>query len=205
MTTGRYTTLHYATLRHITPCHHTSTPHLITLHHTSHLSTPHLITSHHTTPRHIYHTYIPRTYTTHIYHTYTSNDTISHHAGYTIYPHHVTIYPLHVTIYPLHITPHTPHVIPQHHTSSHRAVSQMTLFLLSAECEFETPKICGYTQDSGDDFDWTRGSGNTTSLDTGPSSDHTYGTAAGKLLHFTTHDIFLLRDHCPTRMLEALV
>ena len=55
----------------------------------------------------------------------------------------------------------------------------MYLFLL-AFCDFEDPKICGYTQDQGDIFDWTKGSGNTTSIRTGPSSDHTYGTAFGK-------------------------
>lgn len=40
--------------------------------------------------------------------------------------------------------------------------------------------MCGYVQDQGDIFDWTRGSGNTTSVWTGPSADHTYGTAFGE-------------------------
>ena len=50
---------------------------------------------------------------------------------------------------------------------------------MAAECEFESPKICGYTQDAGDDFDWTRGTGETYSWNTGPKTDHTYGTASG--------------------------
>ena len=32
----------------------------------------------------------------------------------------------------------------------------------------------------GDNFDWTRDNGGTSSLGTGPRTDHTYGTAAGK-------------------------
>ncbi len=59
-------------------------------------------------------------------------------------------------------------------------VSNGLCCIIIAECEFETPKICGYTQDAGDEFDWTRGSGGTISYDTGPKSDHTYGTASGK-------------------------
>ena len=51
------------------------------------------------------------------------------------------------------------------------------------ECEFESPNICGYTQDASDDFDWTRGSANTTSFKTGPPADHTYGTAFGHYMH----------------------
>lgn len=54
-------------------------------------------------------------------------------------------------------------------------------FIIKDECEFETPKICGYTQDLGDVFDWTRGSGETASYYTGPKTDHTYGTAKGML------------------------
>ena len=54
------------------------------------------------------------------------------------------------------------------------------LFLSTAECGFESPNICGFTQDLGDIFDWSRGSGNTTSIKTGPPYDHTYGTSFGK-------------------------
>jgi len=52
-----------------------------------------------------------------------------------------------------------------------------------SECEFESPNVCGYTQDVSDDFDWTRGSANTTSYLTGPPADHTYGTAFGHYMH----------------------
>ena len=52
--------------------------------------------------------------------------------------------------------------------------------LLKAYCDFEDPNICGFTQDQGDIFDWTKGSGNTTSTKTGPPYDHTFGTSFGK-------------------------
>lgn len=51
---------------------------------------------------------------------------------------------------------------------------------VKASCDFEEPNICSFTQDKGDIFDWTRGSGNTTSIKTGPPYDHTYGTSFGK-------------------------
>ncbi|EDO47788.1 predicted protein [Nematostella vectensis] len=54
------------------------------------------------------------------------------------------------------------------------------------ECEFETPSICGYKQDQGDTFDWSQGSGNTTSIGTGPPSDHTYGTPFGRYMYIET-------------------
>ena len=47
-------------------------------------------------------------------------------------------------------------------------------------CDFEDVNICGYQQDIDDQFDWTRGSDGTSSGATGPNSDHTYGTPAGK-------------------------
>lgn len=47
-------------------------------------------------------------------------------------------------------------------------------------CSFESAAICGYTnQKSGDKFDWTRASGGSPSVNTGPSNDHTYGTSYG--------------------------
>ncbi|XP_033751994.1 MAM and LDL-receptor class A domain-containing protein 1-like [Pecten maximus] len=46
-------------------------------------------------------------------------------------------------------------------------------------CNFEDPNLCGYTQDTTDDFDWTRQSGQTASANTGPSADHTFGTPYG--------------------------
>lgn len=42
--------------------------------------------------------------------------------------------------------------------------------------------MCGWTQDKTDQFDWTPKAGHTTSSGTGPSADHTSGTATGGLL-----------------------
>ena len=42
----------------------------------------------------------------------------------------------------------------------------------SGVCDFETPDLCGYTQAADDDFDWSRHSGSTSSVSTGPSVDH---------------------------------
>ena len=52
----------------------------------------------------------------------------------------------------------------------------------SLACDFETSQICGYTQDKTDVFDWTRGSGLTSSGSTGPTNDHTYSTTTGKYM-----------------------
>ena len=57
--------------------------------------------------------------------------------------------------------------------------------LLSGECTFEAfvgslSHTCGWTQDTTDDFQWTRASGSTASYQTGPAFDHTYGTKQGK-------------------------
>ena len=40
-------------------------------------------------------------------------------------------------------------------------------------CDFETSNSCGYTQDTEDEFDWSRHKGYTITPDTGPSIDHT--------------------------------
>lgn len=46
-------------------------------------------------------------------------------------------------------------------------------------CDFERG-LCAYQNDlSGDDFDWERNTGHTTSIGTGPSIDHTTGTTKG--------------------------
>lgn len=50
-------------------------------------------------------------------------------------------------------------------------------------CDFEIPTICGYTQDSTDDFDWVRNQGSTGTPGTGPSIDATYGTDAGSYMY----------------------
>ncbi|XP_022097778.1 MAM and LDL-receptor class A domain-containing protein 1-like isoform X1 [Acanthaster planci] len=49
-------------------------------------------------------------------------------------------------------------------------------------CDFENG-LCGYTQDSADDFDWTLNQGGTPSQGTGPGSDHTYQTDLGHYMY----------------------
>ncbi|XP_048000650.1 MAM and LDL-receptor class A domain-containing protein 1-like isoform X2 [Leguminivora glycinivorella] len=49
--------------------------------------------------------------------------------------------------------------------------------LVELSCDFESPSLCGWTQDSRHDFDWTRINKKTPSsfLFTGPAYDHTFG------------------------------
>ena len=47
-------------------------------------------------------------------------------------------------------------------------------------CDFEQPllpngKVCAWSQDSSDHFNWTRNQGHTGSTGTGPTTDHTKG------------------------------
>jgi len=42
-------------------------------------------------------------------------------------------------------------------------------------CNFEN-NLCGWTQASNDQFDWTRNMGTTGSTNTGPTNDHTTGS-----------------------------
>ena len=58
------------------------------------------------------------------------------------------------------------------------------------KCNFENAKICGFTQDTTDDFDWTRQKGATKSGNTGPSTDHTLGTGQGNLFYHIINAIF---------------
>ncbi|XP_069133150.1 MAM and LDL-receptor class A domain-containing protein 1-like [Argopecten irradians] len=53
----------------------------------------------------------------------------------------------------------------------------------SVQCNFEDGRICGYTQDQTDNFDWTRASGATLTSGTGPNSDHTYNTQQGHYMY----------------------
>ncbi len=46
-------------------------------------------------------------------------------------------------------------------------------------CDFEDTTLCGWTHSGGDNFDWIRANGGTPSIGTGPSRDHTTGTALG--------------------------
>ena len=47
-------------------------------------------------------------------------------------------------------------------------------------CDFEDSSMCNWQNKPGDDFDWSRGDGDTPSIQTGPSTDHTLGTSLGK-------------------------
>lgn len=49
------------------------------------------------------------------------------------------------------------------------------------QCSFENPNLCGWSNVQGDNFDWTRSNGYTSSSGTGPSVDHTSGTSNGEL------------------------
>ena len=61
------------------------------------------------------------------------------------------------------------------------------IFVLG-ECTFETNQMsdtsdlmCGWTQEKvKDNFDWTVASGSTSSVQTGPSADHTLKTSLGR-------------------------
>lgn len=59
-------------------------------------------------------------------------------------------------------------------------------------CGFESRGICGYTQDTTDQFNWTWKAGRTSTSSTGPSNDHTYGTARGRFSFFYKLDNYLL-------------
>ncbi|XP_071828952.1 scavenger receptor cysteine-rich type 1 protein M130-like isoform X6 [Apostichopus japonicus] len=53
-----------------------------------------------------------------------------------------------------------------------------THFNNSLDCDFESG-FCGYTQAADDQYNWIRQRGNTASINTGPSVDHTFGTSLG--------------------------
>ncbi|KAM9308125.1 MAM and LDL-receptor class A domain-containing protein 1 [Gastrophryne carolinensis] len=55
------------------------------------------------------------------------------------------------------------------------------------QCDFEDG-LCNWTQDSEDDFDWTRYQGQTPTLDTGPMRDHTLGSVKGHYLYIETSE-----------------
>ncbi|XP_030849653.1 MAM and LDL-receptor class A domain-containing protein 2 [Strongylocentrotus purpuratus] len=57
----------------------------------------------------------------------------------------------------------------------------------SHNCDFETG-LCSWTQDPGNDFDWTRVSGTTGSAGTGPAGDHTTGDSTGYYIYIETSD-----------------
>lgn len=49
-------------------------------------------------------------------------------------------------------------------------------------CNFEND-LCQWQQQTDDEFNWTRRKGQTPSIYTGPSRDHTLGTTAGRHLN----------------------
>uniref|UniRef100_A0A8C8RM21 MAM and LDL receptor class A domain containing 1 n=1 Tax=Pelusios castaneus TaxID=367368 RepID=A0A8C8RM21_9SAUR len=55
------------------------------------------------------------------------------------------------------------------------------------QCNFENG-LCNWKQDSGDDFDWTRNQGPTSTFDTGPIKDHTLGTVKGHYLYIESSE-----------------
>ena len=78
------------------------------------------------------------------------------------------------------------------------------------DCDF-TDNMCGWRQSSFDDFDWTRKSEGTPSLNTGPEWDHTgliHGVkeSYGRLTSFYNIRFILTRrkksqlTHCKTRV-----
>ena len=68
---------------------------------------------------------------------------------------------------------------------------------LGVSCDFEQDDLCGYTQDTKDDFDWTRSQQSTGSSGTGPSSDHTYGTSLGTVMSNECYYRFIFNDIYP--------
>ncbi|XP_013402242.2 MAM and LDL-receptor class A domain-containing protein 1-like, partial [Lingula anatina] len=61
--------------------------------------------------------------------------------------------------------------------TTQKPVSTVRPTILTAPftCNFDR-NVCGFTQSSSDQFDWTRHRGNTSSQNTGPSKDHTTGS-----------------------------
>ena len=49
------------------------------------------------------------------------------------------------------------------------------------QCDFDSGTLCGWTQASDDQFDWTVHQKNTGTSQTGPSYDHTTGSNNGKI------------------------
>ena len=54
---------------------------------------------------------------------------------------------------------------------------------LPGSCNFEKG-LCGYTNQQGDQFDWTRAKGKTPSTRTGPHNDHTTNSPQGMLVMY---------------------
>ncbi|KAJ8299824.1 hypothetical protein KUTeg_023884 [Tegillarca granosa] len=54
------------------------------------------------------------------------------------------------------------------------------------DCTFDSKNICQWTQDTTDQFSWTVHKGSTTSLDTGPTFDHTTNSINGYYIYIET-------------------
>ncbi|XP_033638977.1 MAM and LDL-receptor class A domain-containing protein 1-like [Asterias rubens] len=71
----------------------------------------------------------------------------------------------------------------------------------AGSCDFEKGLCSWLNQDGTDDFDWSRTNGKTPSTTTGPSTDHTTGTAAGFYLfieasdHYKDNKANLISEH----------
>lgn len=62
--------------------------------------------------------------------------------------------------------------VPPAQTTAVPTVSMATAPPSQANCHFDSG-FCGWKQDKTDNFDWSRQKGPTSSLNTGPTSDHT--------------------------------
>lgn len=51
--------------------------------------------------------------------------------------------------------------------------------------------MCGFVQSLDDQFDWKLMSGQNVTANSGPTKDHTYGTAQGKILNILFVDYFV--------------
>ncbi|CAB3980384.1 MAM and LDL-receptor class A domain-containing 2-like [Paramuricea clavata] len=68
-------------------------------------------------------------------------------------------------------------------------------------CNFEDPNSCRWTQDPGDDFDWTRNQGYARSYFSGPITDHTKGLGKCYILSadtITCTIITIIHHHLPS-------
>lgn len=70
------------------------------------------------------------------------------------------------------------------------------------DCNFETG-LCSWKQAKDDQFDWTRNKGGTSSGNTGPSVDHTKGTASGYYVFIETSTPRVKNDKA--RLVSAVV
>lgn len=81
-----------------------------------------------------------------------------------------------------------------------------TLLLLQAErCNFDSSAICGFTQASNDQFDWSRTSRKSWGSNTGPSFDHTTGNGTGMCVCMSRYIYFFMKTLSPTLCVEFYI